>query len=148
MEDKMKKAELIKALIEKLDPNLKCEIVEQPSGGVFVCGPFPTFIITIGVPDQEDGYLVSVNADAPTATYFILELVKEYPELIHWGAFAEALDNSGAIYVGPEAYTMREQHVVANAMHIIKQRDLLNTKAGKDGLIVPEEKKLILPPGN
>ena len=138
-------AKKLKELLVSLDPNFSAVIEERPDGSTWLIGPYPSFIIMFDVPgadgqEKADGYIVSVNSDAPNVAYFLQQVFKVMPEIIHFGPYCEDEENM-SIVGGPDAYQMKEEILLKTAALIYARRKAEKEDTPK--IIVPEQKIVI-----
>jgi hypothetical protein len=132
------KIEQIKELLLSLDANMPLVVEDRPDGTVWLIGPYPSFVIMAGVVGAPDGYIVSVNADAPQVIFYLRKVFEKFPDLEHYGPYCEDEENS-TIVGGPEAYEMKDNITLKAAAAIFKRR---KEEKGEpiNQLIVPEQK--------
>jgi hypothetical protein len=133
MLDKIKRLE---SLLYAIDPSMDLH-VEDKDGTKLVYGPFPSFLIHI--TDNEERFLIHVNADAPNMVYYMSAIIKEFPEMIHDGAFAVDTSTSQLI-LGQDAFIKKEENILNFAREILEKRQ----EVKKEQLILPEEKKIVI----
>ena len=133
MLDKIKRLE---SLLYAIDPSMDLHI-EDKDGTKLVYGPFPSFLIHI--TDNEERFLIHVNADAPNMVYYMSAIIKEFPDMIHDGAFAVDASTSQLI-LGQDAFIKKEENILNFAREILEKRQ----EAKKEQLILPEEKKIVI----
>ena len=133
MLDKIKRLE---SLLYAIDPSMDLH-VEDKDGTKLVYGPFPSFLIHI--TDNEERFLIHVNADAPNMVYYMSAIIKEFPDMIHDGAFAVDASTSQLI-LGQDAFIKKEENILNFAREILEKRQ----EAKKEQLILPEEKKIVM----
>lgn len=134
------KVEQIKSILTSIDPNLPLQVEQKEDGSTFIIGPYPSFIVLLDLGDRPDGFIVSVNADAPNAVLFLGALLKQFPDLEHYGPYGEIPD-TGEIVFHEEAYQIKEQNIIMMAMEIATRKNEEN----QSSIIVPDEKQLIIP---
>lgn len=130
----------IREIFAKIDPNSKLEYTFHDDKTCTVQGPFPSFMLLVDEKDEAEPIraLVHVNADAPNLTYLFCEFNKEL-NIEFDGAFAINGD-TGQLLFNMDAYKKKEDNILMFAEEIKERRG--NTT--ESGLIVPEEKKIIL----
>lgn len=137
----MDKVEKIKEVFRSIDPSQELYVEDDGEGNSMVYGPFPTFIIfvdrDVNVPIRA---LVHVNADAPNLVLFFAKFMQEL-DIILDGPFAVD-GETGQLLLGNDAYSKKEENILAFASEIMQKRMAANKPS--EGLIVPEEKKIIL----
>lgn len=139
----MSKAERIIEILRGIDPNLPLQTEHKDDGSIFIIGPYPSMIFLLDLGDRPDGFIVSVNADAPNAVLFLGAVLKEFPDMEHYGPYGE-IPETGEIVFHEEAYQIKEQNIVMMAMEIATRKNQ-EVAANQSSILVPDEKQLILP---
>lgn len=131
---------VIKEILLGIDPNMSIIEEKREDGGTMLIGPFPSFIFMLDIPGQDDGFIISVNADAPNIVYFISKVLAKVPNLENYGPYAEDQQNN-SIVGGPDAYFLKDEFALRKAVEILAARKL---KAEKESFYKPK----IIVPGN
>ena len=132
----------IREIFAKFDPNTRLELTFHDDKTCTVQGPFPSFMLLVDEKDANEPIraLVHVNADAPNLTVLFCEFAKELT-IEFDGAYAINGD-TGQLLFNLDAYKKKEDNILMFADEIRARRgDEIGTESG---LIVPEEKKIIL----
>lgn len=132
----LNKIKRLESLLYAIDPSMELH-VEDKDGTKLVYGPFPSFLIHI--TNDEDRFLIHVNADAPNMVYYMSAILKEFPNMIHDGGFAVDV-NTSQLVLGQDAFIKKEENILQFAREILEQRQ--STK--QEQLILPEEKKIVI----
>lgn len=141
----MVKAELVNSIKEVLDSfgeSFEYNIETKEDGSTIFIGPYPSFLIFVN-PFSEDGFMVSVNADAPNVTFWLLQLVRAIPELQHFGPYGELID-TGDIVFGEEAYDVKRQMILIQAMQL---SEMAKQEDKTPEIYVPSDSGIIIPGG-
>lgn len=130
----------IREIFARIDPNTKLDYVFHDDKTFTVQGPFPSFMLLVDEKSTEEPIraLVHVNADAPNLAYLFVEFAKEL-NIEFDGAYAINGD-TGQMLFNMDAYKKKEDNILMFAEEIKSRRGDTN----ESGLIVPEEKKIIL----
>ena len=134
MLDKIKR---LKSVLHSVDSSMELHIEDKDDGTKLVYGPFPSFLIHI--TEDEERFLIHVNADAPNMVYYMSHVIKYFPNMIHDGAFAVD-PNTSQLLLGQDAFEKKEQNILDFARDILEKRQA--TK--QEQLILPEEKKIVI----
>jgi hypothetical protein len=130
----------IREIFKQLDPNSKLEYTFHDDKTCTIQGPFPSFMLMVDEKslDEPIRALIHVNADAPNLTFLFSEFNKEL-DIEFDGAFA-INGETGELLFNMDAYRKKEDNILMFAEEIKERRGNTN----ESGLIVPEEKKIIL----
>lgn len=139
------KVALIKEIFAAIDPVTVLEVEDHGDGSMTIIGPFPSFMLLVQ-PEGPVRALVHVNADAPNmAMLFSVFCTAPGMNIEFDGPYAINGD-TGKLLMYQEAYKKKEDNILmfANEIYARRAKESNAVRNAEQGLIVPEEKKIIL----
>lgn len=140
--------EELKQFLETLyppGPEYKFVDVPNDDGSTVLFGPFGTFIFFVNNTDNTSSFFVSVNGNPNNTVFFLLEILKRYPQLQHMGAYSEKF-YEGGVTLDEVEIEQQEKIFTLQRATVIQQELIAAEEQMKDTptIIMPEEKKIVL----